>query len=66
MKNNLCMLYSYNVVYCVQKSLTVSCMLLCECGDRVKVDQSSFRSVVPACSDVTSSLLGVCHGVVLV
>ena len=30
--------------YCVQKSLTVSCMLLCECGDRVKVDQSSFSA----------------------
>ena len=29
---------------CVKKTLTVSCMLLCEPGDRVKVDQSSFSA----------------------
>ena len=34
--------------YCVQKSLTVSCTLLCECGDRVKVDQSSFSAYLHA------------------
>ena len=34
--------------YCVQKSLTVSCTLLCECGDRVKVDQSSFGAYLHA------------------
>ena len=27
---------------CVKKTLTVLCTLLCESGDRVKVDQSSF------------------------
>ena len=30
--------------YCVKKILTVSCILLCESGDRVKVDQSSFSA----------------------
>ena len=37
--------------YCVQKSLTVSCTLLCECGDRVKVDQSSFSALLCECGD---------------
>ena len=30
--------------YCVKKTSTVSCTLLCESGDRVKVDQSSFSA----------------------
>ena len=30
--------------HCVKKTLTVSCPLLCECGDRVKTDQSSFSA----------------------
>ena len=29
---------------CVKKTLTVSCTLLCESGDRVMVDQSSFSA----------------------
>ena len=30
--------------HCVKKTLTVSCTLLCESGDRVEVDQSSFSA----------------------
>ena len=30
--------------HCIKKTLTVSCTLLCESGDRVKVDQSSFSA----------------------
>ena len=30
--------------HCVKKTLTVSCTLLCESGDRVMVDQSSFSA----------------------
>ena len=30
--------------HCVKKTLTVSCLLLCESGDRVMVDQSSFSA----------------------
>ena len=30
--------------HCVKKTLTVSCTLLCESGDKVKVDQSSFSA----------------------
>ena len=54
--------------HCVKKTLTVSCTLLCESGDRVKVDQSSFSADLHGvmlchhCSKyVTSSLLGVCY-----
>ena len=38
------MLYSYKVPLYKKKTLTVSCMLLCESGDRVKADQSSFSA----------------------
>ena len=31
-------------IHCVKKTLTVSCTLLCESGDRVMVDQSSFSA----------------------
>ena len=30
--------------HCVKKTLTVSCTLRCESGDRVKIDQSSFSA----------------------
>ena len=30
--------------HCIKKTLTVSCTLLCESGDRVKFDQSSFST----------------------
>ena len=30
--------------HCIKKTLTVSCTLLCESGDRVKFDQSSFNA----------------------
>ena len=30
--------------HCVKKTLTVSCTLVCESGDRVMVDQSSFSA----------------------
>ena len=30
--------------HCIKKTLTVSCTLLCESGDRVKFDQSSFSA----------------------
>ena len=30
--------------HCVKKTLRVSCLLLCESGDRVMVDQSSFSA----------------------
>ena len=30
--------------HCVKMTLTVSCTLLCESGDRVMVDQSSFSA----------------------
>ena len=34
--------------HCVEKTLIVSCTLLCESGDRVKVDQSSFSAYLHA------------------
>ena len=34
--------------HCVEKTLIVSCTLLCEPGDRVKVDQSSFSAYLHA------------------
>ena len=34
--------------HCIKKTLTVSCTLLCESGDRVKVDQSSFSAYLHA------------------
>ena len=30
--------------HCIKKTLTVSCTLLCESGNRVKFDQSSFSA----------------------
>ena len=33
---------------CIKKTLTVSCTLLCESGDRVKFDQSSFSAYLHA------------------
>ena len=30
--------------HCIKKTLTVSCTLLCESGDRVKVDKCSFSA----------------------
>ena len=30
--------------HCIKKTMTVSCTLLCESGDRVKFDQSSFSA----------------------
>ena len=30
--------------HCIKKTLPVSCTLLCEFGDRVKVDKSSFSA----------------------
>ena len=30
--------------HCIKNTLTVSCTLLCEFGDRVKFDQSSFSA----------------------
>ena len=30
--------------HCIKNTLTVSCTLLCESGDRVKFDQSSFSA----------------------
>ena len=47
-----------------KKTLIVSCTLLCESGDRVKVDQSSFSADLHAvmihhhCSEYASFLLG--------
>ena len=32
---------SLQCIHCVKKTLTVSCTLVCESGDRVKADQSS-------------------------
>ena len=32
----------------IKKTLTVSCTLLCESGDRVKVDESSFSAYLHA------------------
>ena len=34
--------------HCIKKTLTVSCTLLCESGDRVKVDKSSFSAYLHA------------------
>ena len=34
--------------HCNKKTLTVSCTLLCESGDRVKVDKSSFSAYLHA------------------
>ena len=34
--------------HCIKKTLTVSCTLLCESGDRVKVDESSFSAYLHA------------------
>ena len=34
--------------HCIKKTLTVSCTLLCESGDRVKFDQSSFSAYLHA------------------
>ena len=34
--------------HCLKKTLIVSCSLLCESGDRVKVDQSSFSAYLHA------------------
>ena len=34
--------------YCVKKTSVVSCTLLCESGDRVMVDQSSFSAYLHA------------------
>ena len=34
--------------HCVEKTLIVSCTLLCESGDRVMVDQSSFSAYLHA------------------
>ena len=34
--------------HCVEKTLIVSCTLLCESGDRVKADQSSFSAYLHA------------------
>ena len=48
--------------HCIKKTLTVSCKLLCESGDRVKVDQSSFSAYLHAvmlrhhCSEYGMSL----------
>ena len=47
MKDNPCMLYSYNVPT-VYKVIDNFVQLLCECGDRVKVDQSSFSAYLHA------------------
>ena len=48
MKDNPVYVIFLQCTYCVQKSLTVSCTLLCECGDKVKVDQSSFSAYLHA------------------
>ena len=48
--------------YCVKKTSVVSCTLLCESGDRVMVDQSSFSAYLHAvmlrhhCSEYVSRL----------
>ena len=48
---------------CKKKTLTVSCTLVCESGDRVKADQSSFSSDLHAvmlrhhCSEYDTLLL---------
>ena len=34
--------------HCIKRTLTVSCTLLCESGDRVKVDKSSFSAYLHA------------------
>ena len=34
--------------HCIKKTLTVSCTLLCESGERVKVDKSSFSAYLHA------------------
>ena len=34
--------------HCIKKTLTVSCTLHCESGDRVKVDKSSFSAYLHA------------------
>ena len=39
---------SLQSTHCIKKTLTVSCMLLCESGDRVKVDKSSFSAYLHA------------------
>ena len=35
---------SLQCIHCVKKRQTVSCTLVCESGDRVKADQSSFSA----------------------
>ena len=44
LKDNPCILYSYKRTHCIKKTLTVLCTLLCESGDRVKVDKSLFSA----------------------
>ena len=39
---------SLQSTHCIKKTLTVSCTLLCESGDRVKVDKSSFSAYLHA------------------
>ena len=49
--------------HCIKKTLTVSCTLLCESGDRVKVDKSSFSAYLHAvmlrhhCSEYESNFV---------
>ena len=49
--------------HCIKKTLTVSCTLLCESGDRVKVDKSSFSAYLHAvmlrhhCSEYVNALI---------
>ena len=51
----------------IKKTLTLSCMLLCESGDRVKFDQSSFSADLHAvmlrhhCSEYDSVVVIGCH-----
>ena len=53
--------------HCVKKTLIVSCPLLCESGDRVKVDQSSFSADLHAvmlrhhCSEYGTEYM--CHAI---
>ena len=60
--------------HCLKKTLIVSCSLLCESGDRVKVDQSSFSAYLPAvmllhhCSKYVLCIQNICclyHKIVL-
>ena len=39
---------SLQSTHCIKKTLTVSCTLLCESGDRVKVDKSLFSAYLHA------------------